>query len=62
MTVPEAHSGCRCGTSTPAIEKLPVVDEQGRLKGLITIKDIEKRRKYPQACKDQLGRLVVGAP
>jgi IMP dehydrogenase len=43
------------------IEKLPVVDEQGRLKGLITIKDIEKRRKYPQACKDQLGRLVVGA-
>jgi IMP dehydrogenase len=43
------------------IEKLPVVDEQRRLKGLITIKDIEKRRKYPQACKDQLGRLVVGA-
>jgi IMP dehydrogenase len=43
------------------IEKLPVVDDQGRLKGLITIKDIEKRRKYPQACKDQLGRLVVGA-
>jgi IMP dehydrogenase len=43
------------------IEKLPVVDEQGRLKGLITIKDIEKRRKYPRACKDQLGRLVVGA-
>jgi IMP dehydrogenase len=43
------------------IEKLPVVDEQDRLKGLITIKDIEKRRKYPQACKDQLGRLVVGA-
>jgi IMP dehydrogenase len=43
------------------IEKLPVVDEEGRLKGLITIKDIEKRRKYPKACKDQLGRLVVGA-
>ena len=43
------------------IEKLPVVDEQGGLKGLITIKDIEKRRKYPRACKDQLGRLVVGA-
>jgi IMP dehydrogenase len=43
------------------IEKLPVVDEQGRLKGLITIKDIEKRRKYPRACKDELGRLVVGA-
>jgi IMP dehydrogenase len=43
------------------IEKLPVVDAQFRLKGLITIKDIEKRRKYPRACKDGLGRLVVGA-
>ncbi len=43
------------------IEKLPVVDEQFKLKGLITIKDIEKRRKYPNACKDDLGRLRVGA-
>jgi IMP dehydrogenase len=43
------------------IEKLPVVDEQFKLKGLITIKDIEKRRKYPHACKDALGRLRVGA-
>ncbi len=43
------------------IEKLPVVDEQFRLRGLITIKDIEKRRKYPNACKDSWGRLVVGA-
>ncbi len=43
------------------IEKLLVVDGQFRLKGLITIKDIEKRRKYPGACKDQRGRLVVGA-
>ncbi|MBI3328259.1 MAG: IMP dehydrogenase [Nitrospinae bacterium] len=43
------------------IEKLPVIDAQSRLKGLITIKDIEKRRKYPNACKDRLGRLVVGA-
>jgi IMP dehydrogenase len=43
------------------IEKLPVVDAQFRLKGLITIKDIEKRRKYPGACKDKLGRLVAGA-
>lgn len=43
------------------IEKLPVVDEHFRLKGLITIKDIEKRRKYPNACKDSLGRLRVGA-
>lgn len=43
------------------IEKLPVVDEQGRLKGLITFKDIEKKRKYPNACKDAYGRLRVGA-
>jgi len=43
------------------IEKLPVVDESGYLKGLITIKDIEKREKYPNACKDELGRLRVGA-
>jgi IMP dehydrogenase len=43
------------------IEKLPVVDEDFILKGLITIKDIEKRIKYPHACKDVLGRLRVGA-
>jgi len=43
------------------IEKLPVVDEDFTLKGLITIKDIEKRIKYPNACKDILGRLRVGA-
>lgn len=43
------------------IEKLPVVDDDGRLIGLITIKDIEKTRKYPNACKDELGRLRVGA-
>jgi len=43
------------------IEKLLVVDDQYRLKGLITIKDIEKIKKYPQACKDSLGRLRVGA-
>jgi len=43
------------------IEKLLVVDEQGKLKGLITIKDIEKIRKYPDSCKDDLGRLRVGA-
>jgi IMP dehydrogenase len=43
------------------IEKLLVVDQQGRLKGMITIKDIEKVRKYPNACKDSLGRLRVGA-
>lgn len=43
------------------IEKLPVVNKQGELKGLITIKDIEKRIKYPGACKDEHGRLRVGA-
>lgn len=43
------------------IEKLPVVDKNGILKGLITIKDIEKARAYPQATKDSQGRLIVGA-
>jgi IMP dehydrogenase len=43
------------------IEKLLVVDKQGRLQGMITIKDIEKIKKYPNACKDQMGRLRVGA-
>ena len=43
------------------IEKLLVVDEDGRLQGLITIKDIEKIKKYPNSCKDELGRLRVGA-
>jgi IMP dehydrogenase len=43
------------------IEKLLVVDDRGNLKGLITIKDIEKIKKYPLACKDSLGRLRVGA-
>jgi IMP dehydrogenase len=43
------------------IEKLPVVGENGRLKGLITVKDIFKRRQYPNACKDEHGRLRVGA-
>lgn len=42
------------------IEKLLVVDDDFSLKGLITIKDIEKIQKYPNACKDQLGRLRVG--
>jgi IMP dehydrogenase len=43
------------------IEKLLVVDDDYRLKGLITIKDIEKIRRFPNACKDSLGRLRVGA-
>jgi IMP dehydrogenase len=43
------------------IEKLLVVDDKDRLVGMITIKDIEKLKKYPNACKDVLGRLRVGA-
>ena len=43
------------------IEKLLVVDDEGNLKGLITIKDIEKIKKYPRANKDEIGRLMAGA-
>ena len=43
------------------IEKLLVVDEEGTLKGLITVKDIKKAQEYPVACKDRLGRLRVAA-
>ncbi|SBW28543.1 Inosine-5'-monophosphate dehydrogenase [Candidatus Protofrankia californiensis] len=43
------------------IEKLPLVDDRGRLRGLITVKDFTKREQYPQATKDADGRLVVGA-
>src|SRR5690606_21091899 len=43
------------------IEKLPVVDEGGQMRGLITFKDIQKKKKHPNACKDDYGRLRVGA-
>jgi IMP dehydrogenase len=43
------------------IEKLPVVDPAGNLRGLITVKDIQKRKQYPDSCKDHLGRLRVAA-
>ena len=43
------------------IEKLPLVDDENNLKGLITIKDIEKAKKYPNAAKDSKGRLLCGA-
>jgi IMP dehydrogenase len=43
------------------IEKLPVVDEGGQMRGLITFKDIQKKKKHPDACKDDYGRLRVGA-
>ncbi|MEX2116550.1 MAG: IMP dehydrogenase [Bacteroidota bacterium] len=42
------------------IEKLPIVDKNGRLKGLITFKDIQKKKRHPLACKDKHGRLRVG--
>ena len=43
------------------VEKLPIVDENGYLKGLITIKDIKKAVKYPNSCRDSAGRLLAGA-
>jgi IMP dehydrogenase len=43
------------------IEKLPLIDASGRLRGLITVKDFDKSEKYPQATKDENGRLRVGA-
>ena len=43
------------------VEKLPIVDKDGNLKGLITIKDIEKQIKYPNSAKDSLGRLLCGS-
>jgi IMP dehydrogenase len=46
---------------THRIEKLPVVDQEGKLRGLITVKDIFKRRAFPNACKDEHGRLRVAA-
>lgn len=47
--------------STNKIEKLPIVDKKGRLEGLITIKDLKKRKEYPSANKDKFGRLRVAA-
>jgi len=43
------------------VEKLPVVDPSGKLRGMITYKDIQKKKSYPNACKDERGRLRVGA-
>ena len=43
------------------IEKLPVVDAEGKLSGLITVKDMEKHERYPNAATDKAGRLIVGA-
>src|SRR2546425_5973053 len=63
ITVPVATTLEQAGDSLPRykIEKLPVVDEHGMLKGLITMKDIQKKILYPHAAKDEYGRLRVGA-
>ncbi|XPV75394.1 MAG: IMP dehydrogenase [Desulfovibrio sp.] len=63
VTVPEgiSHEDARRNLHQNRIEKLLVVDEENKLKGLITIKDIKSETKYPQACKDDFGRLRVGA-
>ncbi|OIO00762.1 MAG: IMP dehydrogenase [Desulfovibrionaceae bacterium CG1_02_65_16] len=63
ITVPEGISDeeAKRHLHQNRIEKLLVVDDENKLKGLITIKDIEKVKKYPNACKDDKGRLRVGA-
>ena len=63
VTAPEGMSleAAKAILSEHRIEKLPLVDGDGNLKGLITIKDIEKATKYPNAAKDTSGRLLVGA-
>lgn len=63
VTAPESTSLAEAKRILQAhrIEKLPLVDNDGNLKGLITIKDIEKMRKYPNSAKDSNGRLLVAA-
>ncbi len=55
------HAKAREILARHKIEKLPLVDENGTLRGLITIKDIQKASKYPNSAKDERGRLLVGA-
>jgi IMP dehydrogenase len=63
VTVPEGTTleQAKAKLHEHRIEKLLVVDSGGNLKGLITVKDIQKMMEYPRACKDELGRLRVGA-
>ena len=63
VTVPEGTTldQAKAKLHEHRIEKLLVVDAEGNLKGLITVKDIQKQLEYPRACKDELGRLRVGA-
>jgi IMP dehydrogenase len=62
ITVPEGTTleQAKASLHKHRIEKLLVVDTEGSLKGLITVKDIQKMMQYPNACKDELGRLRVG--
>ena len=66
MPLITAPSGCTLDDaeqifSTNKVEKLPIVDKKGKLEGLITIKDLKKRKEYPNANKDKFGRLRVAA-
>jgi IMP dehydrogenase len=63
VTVPEGTTleEAKQALHNHRIEKLPVVDKDFMLKGLITVKDIKKKAKYPNACKDDKGRLRAGA-
>jgi IMP dehydrogenase len=63
ITVPEGTTleQAKAQLHEHRIEKVLVVDQAGNLKGLITVKDIQKAIQYPSACKDELGRLRVGA-
>ncbi|MCK9256591.1 MAG: IMP dehydrogenase [Sulfurospirillaceae bacterium] len=66
MPLITAPSGCDLDQAekifhTNKVEKLPIVDKDGKLEGLITIKDLKKRKEYPEANKDVYGRLRVGA-
>ena len=55
------HEQARAILAKHRIEKLPLVDNEGILRGLITIKDIQKAQKYPNSAKDASGRLLCGA-
>lgn len=66
MPLVTARSGCTLEEAEEIfrkhrVEKLPLVDEKGKLEGLITIKDLKKKKEYPESNKDSYGRLLVGA-
>jgi len=63
VTVPEGASNetCKALFHEHRIERLPVIDQQGRLRGMITVRDMEKSTAFPNAVRDELGRLLVAA-